>query len=116
MLCSCRINPKMLAYTALEEEYNYLHNSLIPLKVKVIAFNHYTTRQTQAPHGTYGLTISYAMNHYRCIKVYVPKTNGIIIADTFQWSQDNAFQLPTTSNEEQLATVAYNLANAIKNE
>lgn len=55
------------------------------------------------------------MNHHRCIKIFIPKTNGTITADTFQWSQDNAFQLPTISNKEQLVAAAKNLGAAIKN-
>jgi len=82
----------------------------------VIVFNHPNNRKTWAPHGQYGWTIGLAMNHYRCIKVFVLKTNGIVIADTFQWSNDNIFQLPSISNEEQLAIAAKNLAEAIKNE
>ena len=90
----------MSAYTALEGEYNYLHNHLAPLGAKVIVFNHPATRKTWASYGTYGQTISPGINHYRCIKVYMSKKNSIVIADTFQWSQDKAFQLPTTTNEE----------------
>ena len=56
------------------------------------------------------------MNHYQCIKVFIPKTNGIVTADTFQWPNDNIFQLLSISNEEQLATAVKNLAEAIKNE
>ena len=116
MLRPCRMNPRMSAYTALEGEYNYLKNPLTPLGAKVIAFSHPNNRTTWAPHGQYGWTIGPAMDHYRCIKIYVPKTNGIITADTFQWSNDNTFQLPSISNEEQLVTAANTLSAAIRNE
>ena len=55
------------------------------------------------------------MNHYRCVEVYIPKTNGITIADTFKWSDSNPFKKPKISFEEQLATAAHDLASAIKN-
>ena len=84
MLRPCRMNPKMSAYTALEGEYNYVKNPLTPLRAKVIAFNHPNNRKTWAPHGQYGWTIGPAINHYQCIKVFIPKTNAIVTADTFQ--------------------------------
>ena len=42
--------------------------------------------------------------------------SGIVIADTFQWSQDNTFQLPIISSDEQLVTAAHTLAQAIKHD
>ena len=44
----------------------------------------------------------------------MPKTNGIVIADTFQWLQDNTFQLLSISHKEQLARAANNLVLTIK--
>ena len=55
------------------------------------------------------------MNHYRCVEVCSPKTNGIAIADTFKWSDSNPFKKPKISFEEQLATAAHDLASTIKN-
>ena len=46
MLRLYRMNPKILAYTALEGEYNYFKNSLTPFSTKVLVFNYPTTRQT----------------------------------------------------------------------
>ena len=114
MLRPCRFNPKMSAYTALEGEFDYNSTPLAPLGSKVIAFKPPGVRQTWAPHGTLAWTIGPASNHYRCISVYVPKTNATITADTFQWSIDNTFRLPSITNEEQLTLAAHNLAEALQ--
>jgi hypothetical protein len=114
MLRPCRFNPKMSAYTALEGEFDYNKTPLAPLGSKVIAFKPPGVRQTWAPHGTLAWTIGPAVNHYRCLSVYVPKTNATITADTFQWSEDNVFRLPTITNEEQLTIAAHHLADALQ--
>jgi len=84
MMQPCRSNPKMSAHAALEEEFNYNTHLLAPLGSKVIAFSYPNTCQTWALYGLYGWLIGPAMNHYRCMTVYNPKTNGIAIADAFR--------------------------------
>ena len=114
MLRPCRSNPKMSACTALEGEFDYNKTPLVPLGSKVLAFKPPGVRQSWAPHGTLAWTIGPAINHYRCINVCIPKTNATIAADTFQWSNDNTFRLPTISNEEQLSIAAHHLAEALQ--
>jgi len=115
MVRPCRINPRMSAYTSLEGEFNYNNTPLAPLGSMIIAGDSASTRTSWAPHGTKAWYIGPAMNHYRCVEVYIPKTNGIAIADTFKWSDSNPFKKPKISFEEQLATAAHDLASTIKN-
>lgn len=57
-------------------------------------------RNSYEKHGKYGWVIGLAMDHYRCLSVYLPNTNATIIVDTFHWSEYNYFKLPKITNEE----------------
>ena len=50
--------------------------------MKVIAFESTQTRKTFAPHGITAWYIGPTREHYRCYKVYVPKTKAERICDT----------------------------------
>ena len=54
------------------------------------------------------------MNHYRCLSLCVPKTNGFITADTFRWYDTNLFRLPKITVEKQIKTAALSLSEAIR--
>ena len=90
----------MPAYTALEGEFNYLNTPLAPLGSQVIAGITPAQRQSWAPHGTKAWYIGPALDHYRCVRVYIPKTKGTEIEDMFRWSDSNIFTLPKITNEE----------------
>ena len=75
----------MSAYTSLEGEFNYNNTPLAPLGSMIIAGDSASTRASWAPHGTKAWYIGPAMDHYRCVEVYNPKTNATIIADNFKW-------------------------------
>ena len=114
MVRPCRFNPLMSAHTALEGEFQYADTPLAPLGSLAIAGTTPSQRASWAPHGTRAWVIGPAMNHYRCISLYVPKTNGHITADTFRWSDTNLFRLPKITVEEQITTAALSLAEAIR--
>ena len=109
-----RFNPLMSACTTLEEEFHYADTPLAPLESLVIAGTTPSHRASWAPHGTRAWVTGPAMNHYRCLSLHVPKTNGFITADTFQWSNTNLFRLPKIIVEEQIITIALSLAEAIR--
>ena len=114
MVRSCRFNPLMSACTALEREFHYADIPLAPLGSLAITGTTPSQRASWAPHGTRTWVIGLAMNHYRCLSLYVPKINGFITADTFRWSDTNLFRLPKITVEEQITTSALSLAEAIR--
>ena len=54
------------------------------------------------------------MEHYRCVEVYNPKTNGTAIDGTFKWSDTNPSKQPKITFEEQLTMTAHDLSFDIK--
>jgi len=110
----CRYNPKLSAYEALEGSFSYNRTPLAPLGAKIIAHDTPQQRASWAPHGHYGWLIGPAMEHYRCFTVYNPKTRKSSVVNTFHWSECNRFNCPKITAEEQIATAAKDLAQAIK--
>ena len=111
----CRINPRMSACAALEGEFNYNNTPLAPLGCMIISDDNVSTRTSWAPRVTKSWYIGPDIDYYRRVEVYTPKTNGTAIADTFKWSDTTPFKKPKITFEEQLTTVAHDLASAIKN-
>ena len=54
------------------------------------------------------------MDYYRCFTAFNPKTRKSSIINTFYWSESNRFSYPKITTEEQIATTAKYLAQAIK--
>ena len=114
MVRPCRFNPLMSACTALEGEFQYADTPLAPLGSLAIAGTTPSQRASWAPHGTRAWVTGPAMNHYRCLSLHVPTTNGFITADTFRWSDTNLFRLPKITVEEQITTASLSLSEAIR--
>jgi len=83
MLRPCRLNPKLSAYCLLKGEFSYNYIPLAPLGSKIIVHDSHDRRQSRAPHGYYGWLIDLAIEYYRCLKVYNPKTRAVAVAFTF---------------------------------
>ena len=56
------------------------------------------------------------MSHYRCYKVYLPSTQKIIVTDTIEYAEDNLFDIPYSSKEDELLDVAKQLEHLLKDE
>ena len=74
MIRPCRMNPRILAYTSLEGEFDYNTTPLAPLGSLVTEGTTPDNRPSWAPHGSNVWLIGPAMEHYRCVTVYLPKT------------------------------------------
>ena len=82
LLRPSRRNPNISAYQALNGTYNYDATPLAPPGCKTIAFESPQTRRTFAPHGVHAWYIGPSLEHYRCYKIYVPKTRAERVCDT----------------------------------
>ena len=102
LLRSSRIHPHLSAYHSLCGAFNFKRTPLAPPGIKVIAYNSVGTRESWATHGKLGCYVGPAMNHYRCYQVYIPSTRKIIISDTLQYTDDNMFEIPYKSKDDNL--------------
>ena len=82
LLRASRINPKLSAWAYLFGEFDYMKTPLAPPGTKCLVHAKISQRGTWAPNGEEGWTIGYSPEHYRCIKVYFPKTRSERDCDT----------------------------------
>ena len=100
LLRTSRIHPHLSAHHSLCGAFDFRKTPLAPPGIKVIAFNNVSTRESWAVHGKLGYYIGPAMNHYRCYQVYLPTSKRIITTDTLQCTEDNSFDTPYSSKED----------------
>ena len=62
--------------------YDFNKVPLAPPDTKVVLHSKPSNRKSWAVHGEQGWYIGPAFQHYRCIKVYIPKTRAERITDT----------------------------------
>ena len=82
LLRASRLNPKLSAWAYLFGEFNYMKTPLAPPGTKCLVHLKPNQRGTWAPNGEEGWTVGYCPDHYRCIKVYFPKTRSERNCDT----------------------------------
>ena len=82
LLRNSRINPNLSAWAYLFGNHDFNKVPLAPPGTKVVLHAKPTNRKSWAVHGEQGWYIGPAFQHYRCIKVYIPKTRAERITDT----------------------------------
>ena len=113
MLRASRRDPTISAYTALNGPFNYDATPLAPPGCKVIAFEAPQHRQSFAPHGIPAWYIGPTLEHYRCYKVYVPKTRAERICDTVSF-HPHLCETPVLQPLQQAVIAADKLATALQ--
>ena len=89
LLRPSRSNPKVSAYTFLFGEFDFRATPLAPPGTKLIAHIKPNQRGSWDLHGVQGYYTGPALNHYRCITCYFPKTRQERICDTVKFIEHN---------------------------
>ena len=76
LLRSSRSNPKLSAYAYMFGNFDYNKTPLVPPGTKIVAHTNPAIRASWQMHGEEGWTVGPAMEHYRCIRCYFPKTRS----------------------------------------
>ena len=84
LLRNCRINPKLSAYEYLHGNYNFTSTPMLPPGTKILIHEKPTQRASWDNHGIEAWYVALALNHYRCITAFLPKTNKERVADTIK--------------------------------
>ena len=87
LLRSTRLNPHLSAYTFLFGEFDFNKTPLVPPGTKVLAHVKPDNRRSWSQHGDEGWYVGPSLQHYRCIKVYFPKTRATKDIDTATFFQ-----------------------------
>ena len=108
LMRATRINPRVSAYTFMFGEYDYRSTPLVPPGIKLIAHVKPQTRGSWDLHGVQGYAVGPAMNHYRCIKCYLPETRSERICDTVKFLP-NVIPIPKTNIDDYLRQSAQDI-------
>jgi hypothetical protein len=63
--------------------FNFTKTPLTPLGTKALVYNNPAIRASWAPHATDRYYVGPAVNHYRCLRFYIPTTRRFRFADTW---------------------------------
>ena len=81
-----RISPSgTSAWSSLHGLADLNKSSIAPLEIKVVAHIPVKYRASWDSHGDVGFYVGRALDHYRCYKVWIPKTNDYRISDCLAW-------------------------------
>ena len=81
LLWQCRVHPHLSAYADLNRTFDYNATPLFPPGLKIIIHEKRQQRGSWDPRGVDGWYLGLAKDHYRCHRVYCPRTNAEWIID-----------------------------------
>jgi hypothetical protein len=114
LLRRSKMNPKLSAHAQVFGAYDYMSHPIAPIGTKVVAHIKPQDRKTWAPKGEIGFYVGPSMEHYRCYKVFCPRTKSIRVVDTLSWHMSNK-SLPTVTYEDQLLESIDHLRETVNN-
>ena len=82
LLRSDRTNPKLSAYAYLRGNFNYNATPMAPPGTKVVVHEKPNVRDSWGLRGLEGWYIGPSLQHYRCVKCFMPNTKAVKDADT----------------------------------
>ena len=86
LLRTSRTNPALSAYSYIHGEFNFATTPLAPPGTKVVAYINPKERRAWELNGEVGWYVGPALNHYRCVECYFPRTRSIRMCDTVTFS------------------------------
>ena len=105
LLRNARLNPKLSSYAFLFGNYDFNSWPMAPPGTKILIHEKPKQRSTWAPHGLEGWYIGPSIEHYRCIKAFIPSTFQERITDTVEFFPYNV-PMPATSDADYLKQAA----------
>ena len=107
-----RIPARISAWKQLHGKYNFDAHPLAPLGMRVVMHEKPSQRGSWAPHGVDGFYLGPALQHYRCYRGWVVKTQRERVVDTDTWNPQ-AIVMPGASEKELLTKALIDLHTAI---
>lgn len=101
LLRNSRVNPKLSAHAAIYGIHDFNKCPLAPPGTRVIIHEKTDNRGTWSPHGTDAWYIGPSLEHYRCVKTFIPSTSAIRDADTVTFFPHRV-PFPKTTTEDHL--------------
>ena len=82
LLRGSRSNPKLSAWAYLFGEFDFSSTPLAPPGTRIVAHNKADKRKSWDFQGEQGWYIGPALQHYRCVSAYFPRTRATRVCDT----------------------------------
>lgn len=114
MLRRSRINCNISAYMYQFGNFNWNKTPLAPPGTKVVAHDPPNTRGTWDLNGTVGWYVGPAMEHYRCVDIYFPKTKSVRHCQSVDFFP-HAIDFPEVKLEDFLKQTASDLVEMLAN-
>ena len=114
LLRSSRTNPNLSSYAYLNGNFDFNKTPLAPPETKTIIHNRPNSRPSWGFHGDEAFYIGPALQHYRCIKCYVPSTKSTRISDTVAFIPTTV-PIPVTSIDDHLCQAAGDIVTILQN-
>ena len=112
LLRTSNINPRLSSEAQLNGSFDFNRTPLAPPGTKVLVYDTPDHRRTWAAHGIDGWYIGRAPEHYRCYRVYIPKTRAERTAKTVDFFPHDC-PIPHTSSADAATAAACALADAL---
>jgi hypothetical protein len=84
LLCFSRRNPLISANHELYGPFDFNKMPLALLGTKALVYNNPATQTSWAPHATDAFYVGPTINHYRCLRFYIPLTWHFRFSDTWR--------------------------------
>jgi hypothetical protein len=105
LLRSSRVNPKLSAYAYLNGNFDFNKSPLAPPGTKVLVHVKPDQRPSWSYHGEEGWYVGPSMEHYRCMKCYIPTSGRERDIDTIKCFPKN-IRFPNISTADYLKQAA----------
>jgi hypothetical protein len=114
-LRNSRLNPRLSSHAALFGMYDFNTCPLAPPGTKVIVHEKHDNRATWSPRGTDGWYIGPSLEHYRCVKCFMPETHSVRDADTVTF-MPTVIPFPKTTTEDYLRQSVGDILSLLKHQ
>jgi hypothetical protein len=113
LLRNSRVNPKLSAYAYLHGNFDFNRTPLAPPGTKVVVHLKSGNRGSWEYHGEEGWYVGPSMEHYRCVKCFLPQTNRVRDADTVKFFP-HKIPFPSTTTTDYLHQAANDILAILK--
>ena len=106
------MNNKLSSWESLNGVHDFNKYPLAPPGTKVIIHKKPSDRKSWQFHGEEGFYVAPALNHYRCLTCYIPKTRQEKISDTVTFISKHV-PIPEASVEEHIKQTSKDLIHLL---
>ena len=109
----CRSNEKVSAYEGMHgTKYDFMAHPIAPAGIKVVVHDKPDQRPSWAAHGVDGYYLGPALDHYRCWRTWITRTQSVRVSDTIAWFPARA-RMPGVSALDALSAAITDVDTAL---